>query len=262
MPRRSLFTVALIAALAGVVPAMAQDQSLLAWSQTAARGLFDLCRQDAPDAAVVAEHGEIWGWPRFIGYLEHPEGYKRQAGGESRRTFDKGDASTFVEATIQSGIVTSAAPANVSYFRCNAASDQPVDADLEAYFTQIYGPPAAKSGHATVWLTGAAKGGGTDDDEAALKAVTTAGTGGEAMRIELTRENGLDRAKMTEFRNTPPDCHQMESPASRPAGHWAARRFLGEVAAGERQPRLTQDRLSIESGESATVNCVAGVAFP
>jgi hypothetical protein len=195
----------MIVALALAAPAMAQDQSPLAWSQTAARGLFDLCRQDAPDAAIVAEHGEIWGWPRFIGYLEHPEGYKREAGGESRRVFEKGDASAFVEATIQSGIVTSAAPANVIYFRCNAASDQPVDADLEAYFTQHYGPPAAKSGGATVWLAGAATGGGADDDAAALKAVAAGGVGAEAIRIELTRQNGLDRAKLTEFRNTAPD---------------------------------------------------------
>jgi hypothetical protein len=206
LPRPCLLAVALIAAVALAAPAAAQEQSLLSWSQTAARGLFDLCRQDAPDAAVVAEHGEIWGWPRFIGYLEHPEGYKRQAGGESRRSFEKADnTSAFVEATIQSGIVTSAAPANIGYFRCNAASDQPVDADLEAYFTQHYGPPAAKSEAATVWLTGAAKGGATDDDDAVLKAVTAAGAGAEAMRIELTRENGLDRAKLTEFRNAPAD---------------------------------------------------------
>jgi hypothetical protein len=202
LPHRSLFAVAALALAALAAPATAQDQSLLSWSQTAARGLFDLCRHDAPDAAVVAE---LWGWPRFIGYLEHPEGYKRLAGGESRRSFEKGDTSTFVEATIQSGIVTSAAPANVSYFRCNTASDQPVNPDLEAYFTQQYGPPASRSETATVWLTGAAKGGGSDDDDAALKAVAAAGTGAEAMRIELTRENGLDRAKLTEFRNTPPD---------------------------------------------------------
>ena len=205
MPRRSLFAVVLIAAMVAAAPSMAQEQSLLSWSQAAARGLYDLCRHDAPDAAVVAEHGEIWGWPRFIGYLEHPEGYKRQAGGESRRTLERGETSAFVEATIQSGIVTSATPANVGYFRCNAASDQPVNADLEVYFTQNYGPPATKSETATVWLTGAAKGGGTDDDDAMLKAVTAAGTGAEAMRIELTRENGLDRAKLTEFRNTAPD---------------------------------------------------------
>jgi hypothetical protein len=202
LPRRALFIGLL--SIAAASPALAADDDpLLAWSKTAARGLFDLCLQDAPDAAVVAEHGEVWGWPRFMGYLEHPEGYKREAGGESRRSFDDGGKSTFLEATIQSGIVTSAAPANVRYFRCNAASDQPVDADLEAYFTERYGQPAAKNGQATVWLAGAAKGGDPGDDDAALKAVSAAGAGAEATRIELTREHGLDRAKLTLFRNTP-----------------------------------------------------------
>ena len=107
----------------------------------------------------MAEHGEIWGWPRFMGYLEHPEGYKRAAGGESRRTFEDDGKSTYVEATIQSGSVTSAAPADVRYFRCNAASDQPVNNALEAYFTDQYGPPASKAPDDTVWLAGAAKGG-------------------------------------------------------------------------------------------------------
>jgi hypothetical protein len=204
LPRLALFVVVLLAAAATAAPALAADDDpLLAWSKTAARGLFDLCLQDAPDAAVVAEHGEVWGWPRFMGYLEHPEGYKREAGGESRRTFDDGGKSTFVEATIQSGLVTSAAPASVRYFRCNAASDQPVDADLEAYFTERYGQPAAKSEQATVWLAGAAKGADAGDDDAALKAVSAAGAGAEATRIELTREHGLDRAKLTLFRNAP-----------------------------------------------------------
>jgi len=202
VPRRSLFAVVLIALL-GLAPAVANadDDPLLSWSQTAARGLFELCRQDAPDAAVVAEHGEIWGWPRFMGYLEHPEGYKREAGGESRRTFEDGGKSTFVEATIQSGAVTAADPAQVSYFRCNTASDQPVNGDLEAYFTEKYGAPASKTPQATVWLTGAAKGGAGDDD-AVLKAVVAAGAGAEATRVELTRQNGLDRAKLTQLRNT------------------------------------------------------------
>jgi hypothetical protein len=205
LPRHSFLAICLIAAL-GVVPAFASadDDPLLSWSRTAARGLFDLCRQDAPDAAVVAEHGEIWGWPKFMGYLEHPEGYKRVAGGESRRTFADGDKSTFVEATIQSGFVTAAAPAQVSYFRCNAASDQPVNGDLEAYFTDEYGPPAAKTDHSIIWLIGAAKSGPADDDDAVLKSVVAAGAGAEATRIELTRENGLDRAKLTLLRNTPP----------------------------------------------------------
>ena len=205
MPRHSFLAFSLIAAL-GFAPAFASadDDPLLSWSQTAARGLFELCGQDAPDAAVVAEHGEIWGWPRFMGYLEHPEGYQRVAGGESRRTFADGDRSTFVEATIQSGVVPAAAPAQVSYFRCNAASDQPVNGDLEAYFSDKYGPPAAKTEHAIIWLTGAAKGGQADDDDALLKSVVAAGVGAEATRIELTRENGLDRAKLTLLRNTPP----------------------------------------------------------
>jgi hypothetical protein len=206
--RRSLF--ALIASLtaAFVLSAgracAADDNPLLDWSQTAARGLFDLCRQDAPDAAVVAEHGEVWGWPHFMGYLEHPEGYKREAGGESRRTFEYGGKDTFVEATIQSGVVASAAPAEVRYFRCNAASDQPIDADLEAYFTEQYGPPAAKTAEATIWLAGAASGGNAGDDDVALNAVVAAGAGTEATRIELSREHGLDRAKLTSFRNAPP----------------------------------------------------------
>ncbi len=123
MPRRSLFALCLVAALTAGPALAADDDPLLAWSQTAARGLFDLCLQDAPDAAVVAEHGEVWGWPRFMGYLEHPEGYKREAGGESRRTFEDGGKATFVEATIQSGVVTSAAPASVRYSRGNAESD-------------------------------------------------------------------------------------------------------------------------------------------
>jgi hypothetical protein len=204
LPRRSLFALAPFAAALAAAPALAADDGpLLAWSKTAARGLFDLCLQDAPDAAVVAEHGEVWGWPRFMGYLEHPEGYKREAGGESRRTFEDGGKATFVEATIQSGLVTSAAPATVRYFRCNAASDQPVDTDLEAYFTERYGQPAAKTEQSTVWLAGAAKGGDVGDPDAALKVVAAGGAGAEAARIELTRERGLDRAQLTLFRNVP-----------------------------------------------------------
>ena len=203
MPRRSLFVFVLSASLTAAPVLAADDDPLLAWSKAAARGVFDLCRQDAPDAAVVAEHGEIWGWPRFMGYLEHPEGYRREAGGESRRTFEYGGKNTFVEATVQSGVVTSAAPAEVRYFRCNAASDQPVDDDLEAYFTEQYGPPATKTEQATIWLAGAAKGGDAGDDDAALKAVLAAGAGAEATRIELTREHGLDRAKLTQFRSAP-----------------------------------------------------------
>ena len=202
--RGLLASTLLCAVLGAPALAAADDDPLLAWNKTAARGLFDLCRQDAPDAAMVAEHGEIWGWPHFMGYLEHPEGYKREAGGESRRTFEYGGKDTYVEATVQSGVVTSAAPAGVRYFRCNAASDQPVESDLEAYFTEQYGPPAAKTPQSTVWLAGAAKGGDATDDDAALKAVVAAGAGAEATRIELTHDHDLDRAKLTLFRNTPP----------------------------------------------------------
>jgi len=49
-------------ALAVAAPAaMADADDVLSWSQTAARGLYELCRADAPDAAKVAEHGEVWG---------------------------------------------------------------------------------------------------------------------------------------------------------------------------------------------------------
>jgi hypothetical protein len=36
-----------------------------------------------------------------------------------------------------------------------------------------------------------------------LKAVIAGGAGAEVTRIELTREHGLDRAKLTQFRNVP-----------------------------------------------------------
>jgi hypothetical protein len=188
--------------------ALAQEDSLLDWSQTAARGVFELCRDDAPDAARVAEHGEVWGWPSFQGYQEHPEGYHREAGGDSRRDYQLGDGTTYVEATVQSGTVPSVAPADVRYFRCNTASDQPVNPDLKTYFTGLYGPPTSDSGAGTVWLTGAAvtpaaTGEGPDAEAAALKAVAAAGPGKQGMRIELTRERGLDRAKLTLFRNGP-----------------------------------------------------------
>jgi hypothetical protein len=147
----------------------------------------------------VAEHGEVWGWPRFMGYVDHPDGYRREAGGESRLTHQDGDLSAFVEATVQSGVVTAAAPAEVRYFRCNMASDHAVDAALTAYFTDLYGAPASKSDAATVWLTGAAAGAAPDSDDAALKAVEAGPGGAHGMRIELTRERGLDRAKLTFF---------------------------------------------------------------
>jgi hypothetical protein len=185
-------------------PALADEADVLAWSKTTARGLFELCRADAPDAAAVAEHGEVWGWPRFMGYLEHPEGYKREAGGESRMTHQDGDLSAYVEATVQSGVVTTAKPDPVRYFRCNMASDQQVGPDLAAYFTDLYGAPASKTDAATVWLSGAAKGAAPDSDDAALKAVEAGGADAKGMRIELSREHGLDRAKLTVFQKGPP----------------------------------------------------------
>jgi len=196
----TLAAAALLAAAAA--PAFADEAEVLAWSNTTARGLFQLCRADAPDAAAVAEHGEVWGWPRFMGYLEHPDGYKRQAGGESRLTHQDGDLSAFVEATVQSGVVTAAAPADVRYFRCNMASDHPVGPTLADYFTGLYGAPASKTDAATVWLTGAAAGASIDSDDAALKAVEAGGPGAQGMRIELSRERGLDRAKLTLFVNS------------------------------------------------------------
>jgi len=205
-PARLCLRLAVGAALAWTMaapPALADADDVLGWSQTAARGLYELCRADAPDAAKVADHGEVWGWPPFMGYLEHPEGYKREAGGDSRRTFQDHELSAYVEATVQSGEVTSAAPAQVQYFRCNMASDQPVDADLTSYFTERYGAPASKTDAATVWLDGAAKTAAAVDDDAALKAVIAAGAGAEGLRIELTRDHGLDRAKFTLFRNAP-----------------------------------------------------------
>lgn len=182
-------------------PAPAQDDDPAAWSEAAARGAFDLCRADAPDAAEVTEHGEVWGWPPFAGYLAHPDGYRREAGGESRRHFAAGDKTAYVELTVQSGEVVSAAPAQVRYFRCNIASDQPVNAGLEAYFTAAYGPPSLRTQDAVVWLKGVTSGAGDDPD--LLQAVRAAGPGGEGLRIELTRELGVDRAKLTLFRNAP-----------------------------------------------------------
>jgi hypothetical protein len=189
--------------IAAAAPAAADEAETLAWSQTIARGLFKLCLADAPDAAVVAEHGEVWGWPRFMGYLEHPDGYRREAGGESRMTRQDGDLSAYVEATIQSGVVTTAKPDPVRYFRCNMASDQTVAGDLAAYFTDLYGAPASKTDAATVWLDGAAKGAATDSDNDALNAVEAGGADARGMRIELTHENGLDRAKLTLFQKAP-----------------------------------------------------------
>jgi hypothetical protein len=194
---------AVVVAAAGA-PAVADEADMLAWSQTTARGLFQLCQADAPDAAQVAEHGEVWGWPRFMGYLEHPDGYKREAGGESRMTHQDGDLSAYVEATVQSGVVTTAKPDPVRYFRCNMAADHNVGPDLAAYFTNLYGAPASKTDAATVWLGGAAQGASPDSDDDALKAVEAGGADAQGMRIELTRERGLDRAKLTLFQKGPP----------------------------------------------------------
>ena len=186
--------------------ASTQDVDPLAWSRTAARGAFDICREDAPDAAAVAEHGEVWGWPRFTPYLEHPLGYKRLAGGESRRTFQAADKSASVELTVQSGVVTSAAPADIAYFRCNLAADQPVGSDLTAYFTGLYGAPTAGPDGSIVWLSGdpAPAPAAAASDDAALEAVKAGGVGARFLRIELSRERGLDRAKLTLFQKKPP----------------------------------------------------------
>jgi len=178
------------------------QQSLADWSQAAARGLFDLCRAHAPDAADVVDHGEVWGWPRFIGYQEAPEGYRREAGGQSRRTYKVGAETASVDATVQSGEVTSVAPARIRYFRCNVASDQPIDKDLEAYFAAFYGAPTQKTDKATVWLLGAAAGAAGLDDDAALKAVVAGGPGARGQRIELSRELDRDRAKLTLFQES------------------------------------------------------------
>ena len=192
-------------ALVGVVaagPGRAQDdQSLLAWSQAAARGILDLCRAGAPDANQVIEHAEIWGWPHFMAYQEAPEGYTREAGGQSRRSYKLGDQSADVVVTVQSGEVASGAEAKVQYFRCNIASNQPIENDLETYFTALYGPPTVKTDKATTWLLGASVGAGAEDDDAALKPVAAQGVGAQGERIELSRESGRDRAKLTVFRN-------------------------------------------------------------
>jgi hypothetical protein len=195
---------ALILAAGLVAPAQAQDDPV-AWSTQAARGAFDLCRSDAPDADKVAEHGEVWGWPHFSGYLQHPKGYEREAGGESRRDFAAGTRTAFVELGVQSGHVTSVEPAQVHYFRCDLAADQSIDGDLEAYFTGLYGPPISKTDEATVWLK--AEGGASvtaDDaasDDTAVKTVTSAAVGARVTRVELSHQLGLDRAKLTIFDN-------------------------------------------------------------
>lgn len=191
------------ALLLGGPTCSADEPGLLEWSQAAARGMFDLCRTSGPDAAQVIEHGEVWGWPPFMGYQETPDGYRREAGGQSRRTYTLGDESASVEASVQSGEVTSAAPAHIQYFRCYVAADQPIDTDLEAYFTGIFGPPTNKSDKATVWLLGAAAGAAGGDDDASLRAVVAGGSNARGQRIELSREFGRDQAKLTLFEKSP-----------------------------------------------------------
>jgi hypothetical protein len=197
---------ALTLSIGAAQAASAEEQyDPVAWSIEAARGAFDLCRSDAPDAERVAEHGEVWGWPRFVGYLDHPKGYQREAGGESRREFTYGDKTAFVQLGVQSGQVVSAAPAVIRYFRCNVAVDQAVDSSLESYFTGLYGPPISKTDDATVWLTGEAGAAvGPDQavsDDAVVKALVTAPPGAKVTRVELSRELGLDRAKLTILEN-------------------------------------------------------------
>ena len=183
--------------------ARAQDDPVT-WSQGAARGILQVCIEDGPDAARVAEHAEVWGWPPFKGYLEHPEGFRRQAGGESRRDFQSGEQTAFVEATVQSGVVTAAAPADVTYFRCNIDSDRSIGADLETFLTGLYGPPVVRDSASEIWLGGAAK--GSDPTEAAvLKAISAAAPGSSAAIVELGPANGHDEAKLTIFRNGPAD---------------------------------------------------------
>jgi len=207
--RRSFPCLAALGLAAGLAgPAPAQDSDPLAWSTQAARGAFALCLSDAPDAGTVAEHGEIWGWPRFSGYLQHPKGYEREAGGESRRSFTAGTKSAFVELGVQSGVVSAVEPARIHYFRCDLAADQRVDQDLAAYFTGLYGPPISKTDEATVWLKAEAGASVTADDAAsdddAIKPVISAAVGAKVTRVELSHQLGLDRAKMTIFENAPP----------------------------------------------------------
>jgi len=198
-----LTLLALAATLLAGAPVVAEETSPADWALTASRGVLDLCRADAPDAAAVAEHGEVWGWPSFVPYLERPDGYKREAGGQSRRSYTLGDTTTTVEVTVQSGQVTSAAPANIHYFRCDVAADQPVGADLENYLTGLYGPPASKTEQTVVWLSGVTAADAAQSDDATLTAVVAAGIGADGWRIELSRDQGRDRAKLTEFRNAP-----------------------------------------------------------
>ncbi|MFI4975898.1 MAG: hypothetical protein ACHP84_15260 [Caulobacterales bacterium] len=207
MPPR-LAALALLTLLAAA-PAGAQDDPG-AWTTAAARGAFDLCREDAPDAARVAEHGEVWGWPRFAGYVEHPIGFKREAGGESVRSIGSADKPASVELGVQSGVVTSAAPVLVRYFRCNVASNLDIRTDLVAYFTDAYGPPASRSDATVVWEqrkapAGAPQGQSGGDVEADLvKTIAASLPGTKVTRVELTRERGVTRARLSWFENAGP----------------------------------------------------------
>jgi len=145
----------------------------------------------------------VWGWPEFVPYLEHPVGYERTAGGESRRTLTVGDQTSYVELTVQSGEVKSAAPAQVRYFRCEVAANQPVNQTLAAYFTARYGRPSVVTGRSTVWLAGATPvAGAAASDDAALAPVIAGPVGAKVTRVELSHERGLDRAKLSFFEKT------------------------------------------------------------
>ena len=186
------------------LPAFAQDADPKAWAATAATGAFDLCRGDAPDAQAAAEHGEAVGWGPFTPYLEHPDGYRREAGGEARLSLrQEGGPSTGAELTVQSGLVVSETTATVRYFRCNVAADQDVSAQLTAYFTRLYGAPTGQAGGVTLWLSGSAAPGGARERDAPA-AVAAAGAGARLIRVELSNERGLTRAKMSQFDNIGP----------------------------------------------------------
>jgi hypothetical protein len=200
LPPRRIAAPAL-AALALVGGAAVAQDDPVAWSQATVRGMLEICRQDSPDAARVAEHAEVWGWPPFKGYVEHPEGFKREAGGESRRDFQAGDKTAFVEATVQSGTVVSAGPAQIRYFRCDIDSDQEIDAGLVSYFTGLYGPPSTKPNGTFVWLSGAAN--GAAGEQAVLDAMKTSAAPAEGAIIELGHEDDRDEVRITNFSSAP-----------------------------------------------------------
>ena len=59
VPRGLLPLLAGVFAAALATSALAQEDSLLDWSQTAARGVFELCRGDAPDAFSLHTSGRL-----------------------------------------------------------------------------------------------------------------------------------------------------------------------------------------------------------